>query len=129
MKEPSETDDAAAVIDAAADTTASAGKSKGLRRKSGAVPEQKKKLNKKASKAKLTHTNVQPGDYFFIRMKGFPLWPGIIADESMLPSSLLDKRPVGAAKANGDYNTGYGDGEVKVKDRKYPVMFLHTNEL
>lgn len=100
------------------------------RRKSGGVPEHKtKKLNKKASKAKMTHVDAKPGDYFMIRLKGHPAWPTIICDESMLPSSLLKSRPVTAAGPDGTYRPGYEDGGSKVKDRTFPVMYLHTNEL
>jgi hypothetical protein len=99
------------------------------RRKSGGVPEHKKKLNKKASKAKIMHTDAKPGDYYMIRLKGYPLWPGIIPDEAMLPSTLLRTRPITAARFDGTYGSGYEDGGPKVKDRTFPVMYLHTNEL
>lgn len=107
---------------------ASTDKSK-ARRKSGGVPEHKKKLNKKASKAKMTHTDAQPGDYFFVRLKGYPLWPAIVCDETMLPSTLIKSRPVTAARPDGTYRADYEDGGSKVKDRTFPVMYLHTNEL
>jgi hypothetical protein len=110
-------------------TPASSSKVKAPRRKSG-VPEHKgKKLNKKASKAKMTHTDAKPGDYFFVRLKGFPLWPAIVCDETMLPEPLLKSRPVTAARADGTYRDDYEDGGAKVKDRTFPVMYLHTNEL
>jgi hypothetical protein len=118
--------------DAAVNTEASDGKanSKAVRRKSGGVPEHKnKKLNKKASKAKMTHTDAKPGDYFMIRLKGYPLWPGIVCDETMLPNTLLKHRPVTAAKPDGTYREDYADGGAKVNDRTFPVMYLHTNEL
>lgn len=101
------------------------------RRKSGGVPEHKKKLNKKASKAKMTttHIDAKPGDYFMVRLKGYPAWPAIICDESMLPTSLLKTRPVTAAGPDGTYRTDYQDGGSKAKDRTFPVMYLHTNEL
>ena len=114
--------------DPAVETTASANKSK-ARRKS-AVPEHKnKKLNKKASKAKMTHIDAQPGDYFFVRLKGYPLWPAIVCDESMLPVTLLRTRPVTAARPDGTYRDDYQDGGPKAKDRTFPVMYLFTNEL
>lgn len=114
---------------APAATPASASKSKG-RRKSGGVPEHKnKKLSKKPSKAKLTHIDAQPGDYFFIRLKGYPLWPGIVVDEDMLPPLMLKSRPVTGIRADGTYREGYEDGGPKAKDRTFPVMYLHTNEL
>lgn len=126
-------DDSALAIDETMEpvdsTSASAGKSKS-RRKSGGIPEHKnKKLNKKASKAKITHTDAQPGDYFYARLKGYPLWPAIVCDEAMLPSTLLNTRPVTAARPDGTYRPEYEDGGAKVKDRKFPVMFLYTNEL
>lgn len=113
----------------AVDTPASTGKSK-PRRKSSGIPEHKgKKLNKKASKAKMTHTDAKPGDYFYVRLKGYPLWPAIVCDESMLPITLLKSRPVTAARQDGTYRDDYEDGGSKVKDRTFPVMYLHTNEL
>lgn len=120
-------DESAEPADAAASTPASASKSKG-RRKSG-VPEHKKKLNKKQSKAKLTHTDAKPGDYFYVRLKGYPLWPAIVCDEDMLPSTLIKSRPVTAMRADGTYRSDYEDGGSKAKDRTFPVMYLFTNEL
>jgi hypothetical protein len=132
MKEDLKPDDAAPAFaesaDAAVDTQASASKSN-ARRKSGGVPEHKKKLNRKASKAKMTHTDAKPGDYFMIRLKGYPLWPGIVCDETMLPNTLLKSRPVTAARPDGTYRADYDDGGPKMKDRTFPVMYLHTNEL
>jgi hypothetical protein len=111
------------------DTPASTGKGK-ARRKSGGIPEHKgKKLNKKASKAKLTHADAKPGDYFYVRLKGYPLWPAIVCDESMLPNTLIKTRPVTAARPDGKYRDDFEDGGPKVKDRSFPVMYLHTNEL
>lgn len=110
-------------------TSASANKPQ-ARRKSGGVPEHKgKKLNKKASKAKLTHIDAKPGDYFYVRLKGYPLWPAIVCDESMLPNTLLKSRPVTAAREDGSYRPDFEDGGSKAKDRTFPVMYLHTNEL
>lgn len=115
---------------ATAQTPASAAKSKTPRRKSGGVPEHKgKKLNKKASVAKMTHIDAQPGDYFYVRLKGYPLWPAIVCDENMLPSTLTKTRPVTAARSDGTYREDYEDGGPKAKDRTFPVMYLHTNEL
>ncbi|KAF7949868.1 uncharacterized protein EAE97_003377 [Botrytis byssoidea] len=119
-------DESAELVDADASTPASASKSKG-RRKSG-VPEHKKKLNKKQSKAKLTHTDAKPGDYFYVRLKGYPLWPAIVCDEDMLPSTLIKSRPVTAMRADGTYRSDYEDGGSKAKDRTFPVMYLFTNE-
>lgn len=132
-KEDIKTDDAAAATsepaDQAVDAPVSAGNTK-ARRKSAAVPEHKtKKLNRKASKAKMTHIDAKPGDYFYVRLKGYPPWPAIICDESMLPTSLIKSRPVTAAGPDGEYRTDYQDGGSKAKDRTFPVMYLFTNEL
>ncbi|TVY86674.1 PWWP domain-containing protein [Lachnellula willkommii] len=109
-------------------TPASNSKTKPPRRKSG-VPEHKgKKLNRKASRVKMTHTDAKPGDYFFVRLKGFPLWPAIVCDETMLPEPLLKSRPVTAARADGTYREDYEDGGPKEKDRTFAMMYLHTNE-
>ncbi|RKF59072.1 putative pwwp domain-containing protein [Erysiphe neolycopersici] len=106
----------------------SANKSK-ARRKSSGVPEHRtKKINKKPSKAKMTHIDAKPGDYFYVRLKGYPLWPAIVCDEEMLPKSLLKTRPVTAARADGSYREDFMDGAPKAKDRSFPVMYLHTNE-
>ncbi|PQE20904.1 pwwp domain-containing protein [Rutstroemia sp. NJR-2017a BBW] len=119
-------DGSAEPADGTADTPASASKSKS-RRKSG-IPEHKKKLNKKQSKAKMTHIDAKPGDYFFVRLKGYPLWPAIVCDEAMLPTTLLRTRPVTAMRADGTYRADYEDGGPKAKDRTFPVMYLYTNE-
>lgn len=116
--------------DAAVSTEAVANKSAKARRKSGGIPEHKsKKLNRRASKAKMIHTDAKPGDYFMVRLKGYPLWPGIICDEAMLPNTLLKNRPVTAARPDGTYREDYADGGARVNDRTFPVMYLHTNEL
>ncbi|KAG0650649.1 hypothetical protein D0Z07_2721 [Hyphodiscus hymeniophilus] len=134
MTSDTKADEAVTIItpdgDAAVSTEASGSKSNPRpRRKSGGVPEHKnKKLNKKASKAKMTHTDAKPGDYFMIRLKGYPLWPGIVCDESMLPNTLLKSRPVTATRPDGSYREDYADGGAKVNDRTFPVMYLHTNE-
>jgi len=120
--------DAAEASAGPVDTQAAGDKSK-ARRKSGGVPEHKKKLNKKASKAKMTHIEAKPGDYFYIRLKGYPLWPGIVVSEDMLPEQLLKTRPVTAADRDGNYRADFADGGKKVTQRNFPVMYLHTNEL
>lgn len=133
MKDDIKPADAAPTADESANPpiegSASVDKSKPRRKSSGGIPEHKKKLNKKASKAKMTHTDALPGDYFFVRLKGYPLWPAIVCDEAMLPTTLLKTRPVTAARADGTYRADYEDGGNKVKDRTFPVMYLHTNEL
>lgn len=89
-----------------------------------------KKLNRKKSVKDLqVHLDVQPGQYWFARMKGFPPWPCIICDEAMLPQSLLEKRPVSAMRPDGTYRVDYTNEGKNAKDRTYAVMFLGTNEL
>ncbi|KAJ4272230.1 hypothetical protein NW762_000941 [Fusarium torreyae] len=88
----------------------------------------RKSLSKKASKARLTHLDAKPGDYFLVKLKGFPAWPAIVCDESMLPQALVDSRPVAAARPDGTYTEAYADGGKRVNDRSFPVMYLHTNE-
>ena len=100
------------------------------RRKSGGVPEHKgKKLNKKKSMPKLTHLDAQPGDSYLARLKGYPPWPSIIADEDMLPEIMLNTRPVTTKQADSTYNEHYADGGKKMAERTFPIMFLFTNEL
>lgn len=99
------------------------------RRKSGGGASNRKSLSKKASKARITHLGAQPGDHFLVKLKGFPEWPAIICDESMLPQALLTTRPVTAARPDGTYVENYADGGKRVNDRTFPVMYLHTNEL
>ncbi|OAQ98079.1 hypothetical protein LLEC1_03157 [Akanthomyces lecanii] len=86
-------------------------------------------LSRKGSKARLTHTDAKPGDHFLMKLKGFPPWPVIICDESMLPPALISTRPVSAAKDDGTYAEAYADGGKRVHDRTFPVMYLFTNEL
>lgn len=109
--------------------TPAGGKSKD-RRKSGAGSDGKgKKLNRKGSKAKFYYTDAQPGDYFLVKLKGYPQWPVIISDEEMLPEPLIRTRPVTAKRADGTYREDYADGGRKVNDRTFPIMYLCTNEL
>lgn len=115
-----------------ADATASNGtpQTKPKRKSSTGVPEHKTKtLKKKQSKAKITHLDAQPGDFYLARLRSYPPWPSIIADEDMLPEVLLNSRPVTARQADGSWKEPYVDGGKKVGDRTFPVMFLHTNEL
>lgn len=108
-------------------TTASS--KKGAKRKSGAgVPEHKKKnLNRKKSVPDL-RLDVKPGEYWFVAMRGFPPWPVIVCDEEMLPETLLVKRPVSAMRIDGTYREDFLEGGKNAKDRRYPIMFLGTNE-
>lgn len=109
--------------------TTSSTKKNQKRRSSAGVPEHKnKKLNRKKSVATL-HLDAKPGDYYWARLKGFPPWPAIISDEDMLPEILLATRPVTAKRPDGSYRTDYQDDGKNVRDRTYPVMYLHTNEL
>lgn len=98
-------------------------------RKSIGAATPKGKLNKKASKGRITHIDCKPGDHFFARLKGFPPWPVIIADEDMLPETMLSTRPVTAARPDGSYRFDFAEGGKRVADRTFPVMYLHTNEL
>lgn len=99
------------------------------RRKSGGGSANRKSLSKKNSKVRMTHLDAKPGDYFLVKLKGFPEWPAIICDESMLPQALLTSRPVTAARPDGTYVEAYASGGKRVNDRTFPVMYLHTNEL
>lgn len=111
---------------AEAEPTTQGDKSK-ARRKSTA-DSKGKKLNKKASKAKILHVDAQPGEHYFAKLKGFPPWPVIIAEEDMLPASMLSTRPVTAARPDGTYREDFADGGKRIADRTFPVMYLHTNE-
>jgi hypothetical protein len=109
--------------------TPASAKSKG-RRKSG-IPEHRsaKKAVKKGGKVTNNQSDAKPGDYFYIRLKGYPLWPGIVVSEDMLPTTLLNNRPVTAMRADGTYREDYQDGGKSVHLRVFPVMYLHTQEL
>ncbi|KAH6626053.1 hypothetical protein B0J18DRAFT_130182 [Chaetomium sp. MPI-SDFR-AT-0129] len=126
--EPAKADQTDAA-DATAATPTAADKANKARRKSiGSTPAKGKKLNKKASKPRLLHLDAQPGDHFFVKLKGFPQWPVIICDEDMLPASLLKTRPVTAKRADGTYREDYADGGKNAADRTFPIMYLQTNE-
>jgi len=109
-------------------TTPKPNKAKGGRKSVGASEGKGKKLNRKASKAKILHTDAEPGQHYFVKLKGFPQWPVVICDEDMLPAQLLKTRPVSAKRADGTYRDDYADDAKKVVDRTFPVMYLHTNE-
>jgi hypothetical protein len=87
-----------------------------------------KKLNRKKSIADL-HLNCKPGEFWWARTKGNPAWPSLICDESMLPDTLLSKRPVSAARADGTIRDDFQEGGKNMRDRRFPIMFLGTNEL
>ncbi|OAP59778.1 hypothetical protein AYL99_04780 [Fonsecaea erecta] len=124
--EKKETDDAA-TAQPETNGTASADK-KSSRRKSSAAESKSKKPNKRKSMSKITHVDAEPGDYYLARLKGFPPWPSIIADEEMLPEMMINTRPVTTKKSDGTYNEAYADGGKKVDERTFPIMFLGTNE-
>ncbi|KAF5023921.1 hypothetical protein F66182_4001 [Fusarium sp. NRRL 66182] len=115
-----------ATENAATETPSAKGKNNNRRKSTGTA--NRKSLSKKASKTRLTHLDAKPGDHFLVKLKGFPAWPAIICDESMLPQALVDSRPVAAARPDGTYTEAYADGGKRVNDRSFPVMYLHTNE-
>ncbi|KAL9084040.1 MAG: hypothetical protein Q9165_008241 [Trypethelium subeluteriae] len=108
-------------------TPASANK-KEKRKSGGGVPEHKtKKLNSKKSKPDL-HLDIQAGEFWWARMKGYPPWPAVVCDEEMLPETLLKNRPVSAARTDGSYREDFLEGNKNAKERTYPIMYLGTNE-
>lgn len=131
-EEDSEMPDAgeASMLDAdqsLADTTANKtpAKANNNRRKSTGG---KKSGGKKGAKAKVFYLDAKPGDHFLVKLKGYPDWPAVVIDEEMLPDQLKANRPTTAKQADGTYNENYADGGKRVGDRKFPVMYLHTNE-
>lgn len=113
-------------------TTTPAKKANNGKRKSGAgVPEHKTKKTpaKGKKKAPELRLNAQPGDMYMVAMRGYQPWPVIVCDEEMLPESLLSKRPVSAKRIDGTYREDFLEGGKNAKDRRYPIMFLGTNEL
>lgn len=124
--------DAVPAADASAtNDTPAAKKAANGKRKSGAgIPEHKKKTPaKKKAAAKKLVLDASPGDMYMVAMRGYQPWPVIICDEEMLPESLLSKRPVSAKRIDGTYRDDFEEGGKNAKDRRYPVMFLSTNEL
>ncbi|KAF2799105.1 hypothetical protein K505DRAFT_231757 [Melanomma pulvis-pyrius CBS 109.77] len=124
-------DDLATVPSAsAANGTPASKKGSNGRRKSGAnLPEHKKKTPSKKKKATAElHLDVQPGEIRFVAMRGYQPWPVIVCDEEMLPEILLSKRPVSAKRIDGTYREDFLEGGKNAKDRRYPIMFLGTNE-
>jgi hypothetical protein len=112
-------------------TTETPAKATNGRRKSGAgVPEHKKKTPAKKKKAAPElRLDAQPGQMYMVAMRGYQPWPVIVCDEEMLPESLLIKRPVSAKRIDGTYREDFMEGGKNAKDRRYPIMFLGTNEL
>jgi hypothetical protein len=92
------------------------------------VPEHKKKTPKKGKAPPELHLNVEPGEMWFVAMKGHPAWPVIVCDDSMLPEALISKRPVSAKRLDGTFREDFREGGKNAKDRRYPIMFLGTNE-
>lgn len=119
-----------AASDEKAQQPESASGSKDKKRKSiGGVPEHKnKKLNKKKSMPTL-RLECKAGEFYWARLKGYPAWPAIICDEEMLPESLLATRPVSTARPDGSLRDDFKEGGKNAKERTFPIMFLHTNEL
>ncbi|KAF2622706.1 hypothetical protein BU25DRAFT_462576 [Macroventuria anomochaeta] len=112
-------------------TTTPAKKTNNGKRKSGAgVPEHKTKKTpaKGKKKAPELRLDAQPGDMYMVAMRGYQPWPVIVCDEEMLPESLLSKRPVSAKRIDGTYREDFLEGGKNAKDRRYPIMFLGTNE-
>lgn len=107
--------------------TPSTGKKDNKKRKSGAADGKKTPSKKKPGKE--MHLDVQPGQLWWVKTKGYPNWPGIICDEEMLPATLLEKRPVSAIRLDGTYRQDFDDGGKNVRDRRYAVMYLGSNEL
>ena len=102
---------------------------KAKRKSSVGIPEHRnRKVNRKKSQV-LTNLGARAGDHFLARLRGFPLWPSIVVDESMLPPAMLASRPVTAMKADGTYRQDFADGGKRVNERAFPIMFLETNEL
>ncbi|KAB5580441.1 PWWP domain-containing protein [Coniochaeta sp. 2T2.1] len=117
------------VAGSAADDVAAASKSKDKsRRKSTGTGGGKKNLKKKGSMARILHLDAKPGDFYMIKTKGYSAWPGVIADEEMLPQAIIAKRPVTAMRPDGTYREDVADGGKRVQDRTFPVMYLETNE-
>jgi hypothetical protein len=103
----------------------------GKRKSVGGVPEHKTKKTpaKGKKKAPELRLDAQPGDMYMVAMRGYQPWPVIVCDEEMLPESLLSKRPVSAKRIDGTYREDFLEGGKNAKDRRYPIMFLGTNEL
>ena len=111
-------------------TPATATSKKGKRKSGASVPEHRRKsLNAKKKAMPEMHLNAEPGSVWLVAMRGYPAWPVVICDEEMLPESLISKRPVGAKRIDGTYRDDFLEGGKNAKDRRYPIMFLSTNEL
>jgi len=113
----------------AASTPAAGGKDK-KRKSTGGVPEHKgkKAQGKRKSMPANLNLDAKPGQFFWARLKGYPPWPSVICDESMLPEVLLASRPVSTSRPDGTIREDFLEGGKNAKDRTYPIMFLSTNE-
>lgn len=127
--EKAQQSESASAEPSSAATPASGSKDK-KRKSTGGVPEHKKNkgLNKKKSMPTL-RLECKAGEFYWARLKGFPPWPSIICDEEMLPESLLATRPVSTARPDGSLRDDFKEGGKNAKERTFPIMFLHTNEL
>jgi hypothetical protein len=118
-------DAAAAVANGTPSASAKKTSSGPARKKSIGVPEHRsKKLNRKKSKPTL-RLHCKPGELYLARLKGHAPWPSIIADEDMLPTTILNTRPITAALPDGTYKRPeYADGGKRAFERTFPIMFL-----
>ncbi|KAI4790971.1 hypothetical protein E4T45_13067, partial [Aureobasidium sp. EXF-8846] len=114
--------------DVVADAATPSANKNGKRKSVSGVPEHKTKKGGKRKSVAQLNLDIQPGDYYWARLKGYSPWPSIVCDEDMLPEILLGNRPVSAKRADGSYREDYEDEGKNAKDRTYPVMFLGTNE-
>ncbi|ORY04020.1 hypothetical protein BCR34DRAFT_627168 [Clohesyomyces aquaticus] len=116
-------------MDGVANGTPASKKANGKRKSGAGIPEHKKKTpSKKKKSSPELHLDARPGSFWFVSMKGYPPWPVVVCDEEMLPETLLSKRPVSAQRLDGTWREDHMIGAKNAKDRRFPVMFLGTNE-
>lgn len=113
----------------AADAATANGKDKKRSKSGSGVPEHKAKKANKKKAAPTLHLDCKPGEFYWARLKGYPPWPSVICDEAMLPESLLATRPVSTARPDGSIRDDFKEGGKNAKERTFPIMFMHTNEL
>ncbi|EME44229.1 hypothetical protein DOTSEDRAFT_24304 [Dothistroma septosporum NZE10] len=122
-------DDDTLMDESTADLTLASGFKDKKRKSTGGVPEHKsKKANKNKKPPPQMHLDCKPGEFYWARLKGYPPWPAVICDESMLPESLLGSRPVSTARPDGSIRDDFKEGGKNAKERTFPIMFLATNE-